>query len=165
MTGFVGGLVAACALLALGVGCGELDPEVGPDRIPVPGFEPIVPDGGGDGEPGETCDLVDSDPETDVTFAEVTGTVLRGFCSCHVDEGGAGMTIGGLDLRTVESALLGGRRGGSDDIVPGDPCASLLVGKISDDPPFGSRMPFSRSPLTAENKQIIIDWIAEGARP
>ena len=152
------------AALALGLlGCGELDPELGPDRLPVPGFEQIEPDGGADA--GPACELVDSDPDTDVTFTQVTGTVLRGFCGCHVDEGGVGMTIGGLDLRTVESALQGGRRGGADDIVPGDPCASLLVGKISDDPPFGSRMPFSRAPLTAENKQLIIDWIAEGARP
>lgn len=151
------------ALVALALGCGELDPAVGPERIGVPGFEHTQPDGGADG--AASCDIVDSDPDTDVTFAEVSGTVLRGFCGCHVDEGGVGMTIGGLDLRTVESALEGGRRGGSDDIVPGDPCASLLVGKISDEPPFGSRMPFSRAPLTAENKQIIIDWIAEGARP
>lgn len=154
-------LLALLALLCL-PGCGELDPEVGPDRISAPAFDRVEPDGGV--EPEVPCDVVDSDPGTDVMFADVS-TVFRGFCSCHVEPGGVGMTLGGLDLRTVDGALAGGRRGGPGDVVPGDPCASQLVAKLSDDPPFGSRMPFSRAPLTPDNMQLIVDWIAEGARP
>lgn len=157
--------MAALIAAALG-GCGTLDPDVGPDRVAAPSFDPLETDGGaGEGDTGPTCEIVDSDPDTDVGFNDVMATVFRGFCGCHVDEGGVGMTIGGLDLRTLESALAGGRRGGADDVVPGDPCASNMVGKITGDPPFGSPMPFSRAPLTPENQQLVIDWIAEGARP
>ncbi len=160
-------LSLGAALLLLG--CGVLDPEVGPERVGAPGFVPLEVDGGpdadGEVDGGEACDIVDSDPDTDVRFPDITSTVIGGYCGCHVDEGGVGRTIGGLDLRTHESALRGGRRGGADDIVPGDPCASHIVGKITGAPPFGSPMPFSRAPLTAAHQQLIIDWIAEGARP
>lgn len=153
----------AAALLALG-GCGELDPEVGPDRISAPPFERPVPDAA-PGEEPETCELVDSDPETAVTFMAVRDTVFRDFCSCHTTANGIGRLLGGLDLDDRDAILLGGNTGGASDVIPGDPCNSVLIAKISDTPPFGERMPRGRAPLTAVNKQLIIDWIIEGANP
>lgn len=156
-------LTATLALAFALAACGTLDPEIGPERVGVPGFEPTAPDGGfGDG--GEPCEIVDSDPDTDVMFPQVLSTVFNGFCSCHTTEGGIGRTLGGLDLADHDAALFGGRRGGALDVVPGDPCASIMVQKISGEPPFGQAMPLGRDPLSAANRQLIIDWIAEGAR-
>lgn len=164
-------LALSLALAAL-AGCGELDPDVGPDRVEAPGFEPPAPvetDGGdlgpgGDGAP-PPCEIVDSDPATPVTFFEVQTRVFGQFCNCHTTPGLSGITVGGLDLRSLETALEGGRTGGAQDIVPGDACQSFMVGKITGMPAFGQRMPRGRPPLTEADQQLVIDWIAEGARP
>ncbi len=142
--------IAFAALLAA---CGPLDPEVGPDREATDG----------------ACLLADSDPETDVSFDTLRTLVLTKRCSCHTANGGLGQVVTGLDLYTHEAALLGGRRSRAGDgpraVEPGDPCASLIVQKTGTAPPFGFRMPLSGAPLTDEERQMIIDWIAEGAPP
>jgi hypothetical protein len=133
--------------------CGTLDPEVGSDR---------------DADDGE-CVLEDSDPDADVSFDRLRTAVLTKRCSCHTANGGLGQVVTGLDLNTHEAALAGGRRsrapGGPQAVAPGDPCASLVVQKTGPTPPFGFRMPLSGPPLTDEERQMIIDWIAEGALP
>lgn len=168
MTHRVHGRAAFALAFAALTGCGELDPEVGPDRVDVPPFEsPTTPvgDAGAGADIGPPCEIVDSDPDTSVTFIEVQTRVFGQFCNCHTTPGLTGITVGGLDLRTLETALAGGRTGGASDIVPGDACASFIVGKVSGMPAFGQRMPRGRPPLTADDQQLIIDWIAEGARP
>lgn len=144
--------------------CGELDPAVGPDRVGPPDFEPLPPlDGGAD--QGPPCDIVDSDPGTPVGFADVQSRVFGQFCSCHTTPGGSGQIIGGLDLRDRAKILAGGRQGGASDVVPGDACRSFMVGKISGTPAFGEPMPRGRAPLSDADRQLVIDWIAEGASP
>lgn len=154
------------ALLALLAGCGELDPAIGPDRVdPLP-FTPLPSaDGGTTDAAPPPCDIVDSDPATPLTFGEVQTRVFGQFCSCHTTPGGSGLTLGGLDLRDRDLILAGGRQGGPRDVVPGDPCQSFMVGKITNMPAFGERMPRGRAPLSATDQQLIIDWIAEGAPP
>jgi hypothetical protein len=39
------------------------------------------------------------------------------------------------------------------------------VRKTGPTPPFGFRMPLSGAPLADEERQMVIDWIAEGALP
>lgn len=149
-------------------GCGELDPEVGPDRAGVPAFETVTPpgtDAGAGADAGPPCEIVDSDPGTPVTFLDVQTRVFGEYCNCHTTPGLTGITVGGLDLRTFETALAGGRTGGERDIVPGDACASFMVGKITGMPAFGLPMPRGRPALTEGDQQLVIDWIAEGARP
>ena len=159
-------LVPGLALLALLAGCGELDPAIGPDRVDPPPFTPLPPADAdiADAAP-PPCDIVDSDPGTPLTFAEVQTRVFGQFCSCHTIPGGSGFTLGGLDLRDFDRVLAGGRQGGARDVVPGDPCQSFMVGKISNMPAFGEPMPRGRAPLSAADRQLIIDWIAEGAPP
>lgn len=152
-------LLGACALL---FACGELGPEYG-DAV----------DGaatGGTGAPA-ACALTDSDPATPVTWAEVKDTILAKRCGCHMTPTGFGATVGGLLLADRASALLGGRhqKGGGDDapkaIDPGQPCTSYLIAKTGWGPPFGARMPLSAKPLDTDERQLLIDWIAEGANP
>lgn len=113
------------------------------------------------------CSLADSDPDTPVTWVDVRGKVLEKRCGCHMTPSGFGAVVGGLLLATRESALEGGRHAGlySDAIAPGDPCGSYLIAKTGPTPPFGARMPLSSGALAGAERQLLIDWIAEGANP
>lgn len=140
--------------LALGAtACAEIGPDVG---------EAL--DAGA--EPG-ACVLEDSDPEADVRWADVKGVIFEKRCGCHMTPSGFGATVGGLLLADRDSALKGGRHMKADPevvaIEPGDPCGSYIVAKTGTTPPFGARMPLSAKPLSGEERQLLIDWIAEGA--
>lgn len=138
--------LAGCVVLE------DLEPDVGP---PLAG----------------SCDSSDSDPETDVSFARDIRPLMdrpssEGGCSCHTPTNGSpsGIELGGLNLGSMETLRRGGRNSGTSIIVPGDPCASILIHKISDAPPFGARMPLNGPPFWSDAEiQLLHDWIAEGA--
>ena len=49
-------------------------------------------------------------------------------------------------------------------VVPGDPCRSIILHKLSATPPFGARMPLDGPAyLSTEELLLVHDWIAEGA--
>ncbi len=130
------------------------------------GFAPDV------GEPlAGTCSVEDSDPQVDVSFALDLRPLMnrpRGEagCSCHTPTNGtpSGIELGGLDLGSWHALMQGGRQSGSEIIVPGDPCSSILIEKITETPGFGARMPLDGEPyLTPAEIQLFRDWIAEGA--
>jgi hypothetical protein len=117
------------------------------------------------------CAGADSDPAIDVAFER---DIRRGIFErpdvacvrCHTAGGDTpiGLEVGGLDLSSYSSLRTGGAISGDDVVVPGDACASLLVQKLGEAPPFGARMPLDGPPfLSAADQQLIIDWIAEGA--
>lgn len=142
--------VSSAATLVILLGCEPLAPDVGPPQ-------------------NERCANVDSDPEVDVSFADdiVPGIWVPHCAKCHDPEqpNPIGVEISGLDLTSHASVLAGGVNSGTDGVVPGKPCDSLLVTKLSAGPPFGSRMPFNGPPfLTAEQVRLVADWIAEGAK-
>ena len=66
-----------------------------------------------------------------------------------------------LFVGTQPDLLRGGQHGAA--IVPGNSAASILVQKISPNPPFGARMPFGGTPLPDSTIQLIKDWIDQGA--
>lgn len=145
-------VTVAIAVAAGGCVLDEVAPEVGP---PLAG----------------ACDPADSDPDVDVSFARDLRPLLdrpRGEagCSCHTPTNGtpSGIALGGLDLGSYHAMRQGGVNTGGAIVVPGDPCASELVIKLSDTPAFGARMPLDGPPyLGPEELQLIHDWIAEGA--
>jgi hypothetical protein len=146
----------ARVLIALSIGlgaCGAVDPEVGED------VDAAQAAGG-----TTACVDQDSDLESGVTWMMLQEQVLAKRCGCHTTPGGLGVTVTGLDLATRDGALKGGRNT-PDAIVPSDPCASVLLAKVAARPPFGSRMPLNGVPLAEAERQLIVDWIAEGARP
>ena len=149
------GVVARIALALLLGGCLDgLTPEVGP---------PLR----------ASCVDEDSDPTVDVDFERDVRVAIfggaTGHCvTCHTPGGATpiGIAVGGLDLSSHTTLLAGGVQAGADIVIPGQPCASALVGKIGAAPPFGARMPIDGPPhLGAAEIQVIADWIAEGARP
>jgi hypothetical protein len=70
---------------------------------------------------------------------------------------------GGLDLRTRESMLKGGKSGPA--LLPGDGPRSLLVHKLAADqmPPRDLRYKLSIKPVTESELELIRQWINDGA--
>lgn len=118
------------------------------------------------------CANVDSDPDNEVSFLLDVQPILLGEtsqpgCGCHLPASNEpiGFEQTGLDLSSYEGLRAGGVNSLTGIVVPGAPCDSLLWQKVSPGPPFGSRMPFNGPPfLDAATRQLISDWIAEGAR-
>ena len=74
--------------------------------------------------------------------------------ACHPEGGGQA----GLDLASRAGILQGGKSGPA--VVPGDPAASLLLGKVSGERPA---MPPAGEPLSAGEVTTLRRWIAGGA--
>ena len=88
-------------------------------------------------------------------FAEHVAPIFERYCfECH----GIEATESNLDLRTLESALVGGDSG--PVIVPGKPGESFLLDQLIDEmmPPEGA-MPKAR------DIALVRQWIAAGALP
>jgi hypothetical protein len=142
-------------LLAGFAGCiaEQLEPDVGALRAGV-------------------CTPADSDPMQEVSFKN---DVLPLFertpdkgpgCGCHLPASGRaiGLELTGLDLSTFAGTMRGGDNTSDMNVVPGDPCSSILLQKITGAPPFGARMPSNGPPFFSPREQMLLsDWIAEGA--
>ena len=144
---------ALLVALALSTSClDSLEPDVGP---------PLR----------ESCVDEDSDPDTDVSYqTDIYEVIFRdsevACLDCHAPDAPTpiGLEVGGLDLSSYQALRAGGAISGSDAIVPGSPCDSVLLQKISPGPPFGARMPLDGGPFVPEaDRQRLHDWIAEGA--
>lgn len=81
--------------------------------------------------------------------------LLNNCINCH---GGSG----GLDVGTVDQLLQGGSDGPA--IIPGKADSSLLIQKLSPNPPFGSRMPLRGPYLSDSLVNVIKLWINQGAK-
>jgi hypothetical protein len=118
-----------------------------------------------------TCQSEDSDPAVDVRFStDILPLFQRsgslGGCTCHqpANRSTSGIDQSGLSLQNYASLMRGGNASQSDIVIPGDPCASVIVQKVSNAPPYGARMPPGGPPfLTPEEIGLLRDWIAEGA--
>jgi hypothetical protein len=78
-----------------------------------------------------------------------------GCASCH---GGSG----GLYVQTVAQILQGGVDGPA--VISGKADASIIIKKLSANPPFGDRMPQGGPYLPDSTMQVIKDWINQGAK-
>lgn len=114
---------------------------------------------------GQTCIEVSAscNPLYEPTYDNVFTRTLEPTCAvdgpCH----NASSAQGGLVFEDPDEAydlLLGSD--GEARIEPGDPGCSLLVRRVESDNP-GFRMPPGGSPLSAEERCSIIQWIADGA--
>jgi len=93
---------------------------------------------------------------TQVSFSQDVHPLLvqHGCTGCH---GGTN----GLTVETVADLLRGGNHGPA--IVPGDGAGSILVKKISPNPPFGARMPQGGPFMPDASIATIRTWIDQGA--
>lgn len=89
-----------------------------------------------------------------VSFAKDVMPLLEKSClGCH----GGQRTSKGFSVKTYDTLIAGGQSGAA--IVPGDAANSNLVKLIQ-----ASKMPKRGDKLTAEQLQLIIDWINAGAQ-
>jgi hypothetical protein len=142
-------ILTVIGITLLGSACiDDLEPDVGPPLRAV-------------------CSNVDSDPETNVSFAGDIAPMFDGCLDCHAPNAPTplGFEVGGLDMSSYSTLRAGGAISGSDVIIDGQPCQSVLVQKVGPAAPFGGRMPLNGPPFLSElQRQLIHDWIAEGAR-
>ena len=97
-----------------------------------------------------------------IRFDQQVRPILSNHCwSCHgLDEGSR---QGNLRLDVRDNAVAAGDTG-EPAIVPGHPEKSQLIARIdSHDPDLQMPPLVTKKPLTAEQKQILKQWIAEGA--
>jgi hypothetical protein len=127
-------------------GCSSVQPEVG-DRL-------------------EACVDADSDASKPVDFKTRIRPIIEARCSrCHYYGSGTeeGYREVGFDQGTLGALRKGGRNTATNIIVPGKPCSSAFVQKIRGTFSTGARMPKNAAPLSREEIQLVMDWIAEGA--
>lgn len=120
------------------------------------------------GTPAPACDDTDSDPSTRTSWSRDVAPLLwknqngaDACTSCHAAAFPEGSTPAYLFLESYDSLRRGSKNGRV--VVPGKPCASLLVDKLRGTTPNGARMPRGGPYFTAEQIRIVSDWIAEGA--
>jgi len=152
----IGALALAVGLgtVALG-GCDLLDPQTGPAHV--------------------ACSDTDSNPEAAVSFVDQIRPLMdrssadptgHGCITCHYSNQAVHscLDVTGLDLATLGALRLGGVTTGANIVIPGKPCESALVQKLQGDYFVGLQMPKDGPPYwSADEIQLVIDWIAEGA--
>jgi hypothetical protein len=155
--------VALALVLVLGgAGCDlAYEPDVG--LLNEPEETPDAAAGSGDGATAAGGPCADSDPTTSVSFvAQVRPLLARspgGCTGCHGTS-----AAGGFSVTSYQALRQGGQVSNAHIIVPGAPCDSVLLQKLSPAPPFGVRMPQNGPPFfTADDRAVLRDWIAEGA--
>lgn len=117
------------------------------------------------------CSNEDSNPDVEVSFSRdiVEGILTHpeiDCARCHTAEGATpvGLQASGFDAGSYQSFRAGGFRSGSDIVIPGAPCDSIVIQKVAGTAGFGSRMPLNGPPfLSAEELTLFSDWVAEGA--
>lgn len=136
-------------LLLIGALCGgclsDLEPEVGP----------VI---------AGQCKNEDSDPETEVSFADEILPMLQMRCGCHDPKsGGSAIDTTAFSIGNHREIMRGGNKSGEKIVIAKDACSSVLVQKCSEAPPFGTRMPISGPYYSSSEMKLLRDWILEGA--
>lgn len=106
----------------------------------------------------ENAGAGESEKTASVDFVRDVKPILQAQCvRCHHD----GAIMGGLNLMNREAAMRGSSRG--PVIVPGEPEKSPLYRVTLLPEEENHAMPATGPKLTADEQQILHDWIEEGA--
>jgi len=114
-------------------------------------------------EPGVPWFVPEQDeiPENDSVW-ETTIKPLFSAYSCVASGCHAGPSpAAGLDATSVEALMIGGDNGPA--LVPCDPDAGTLIGKLQNPPSFGLVMPLGANTMLTDEVDVIRDWITAGA--
>ena len=96
-------------------------------------------------------------PPVEISFQRQVKSIFKQYGCLHCHGGSAGLIV-----ETVDDLLEGGDRGPA--IVPGNADESLIIKKISANPPFRARMPRGGPIVPDSTIQILRSWINKGAR-
>lgn len=122
------------------------------------------------GEPTAACSNADSDPTKAVDYTTQVRPLLwrqqngaNACLYCHDSANQEGSTPVYLYFDTYQNLRKGSKASGPLVVVPGKPCASLLIKKVRGTAANGARMPRGGPYFTEPQVQLLSDWIAEGA--
>jgi hypothetical protein len=107
-------------------------------------------------DPGRFAAQFGTCPDIPMFFADTC--TASGCHSATKPAGGLDLTSGSDDLFT----RLSGKKamGGTGLLVdPGEPSSSVIYEKLTDAPPFGSRMPLTGAPLDPTTVDCVLTWI------
>lgn len=97
-----------------------------------------------------------------VSFSLDVMPILQSRCvECH-SPGGQGYQASGLDLRSYAGLMKGTRHG--PIVTPGNPLTSNLLVLVDGRADRSIRMPHNRRPLLSQQRDILRDWVRQGAR-
>lgn len=100
--------------------------------------------------------------EPAVSFSKDVRPVLNARCgACHVP-GQPGYEASGLSTASYEAVMKGTKFGAV--VIPGDPLSSVLTMLVEGRADPSIRMPHGDQPLPDAEKQILRDWVAQGAK-
>jgi hypothetical protein len=115
---------------------------------------------------GSIVDGQTVDTTTVVSFSKDVSPIIKQYClPCHAEDN---YNPSELSLDTYDQLMAGGKHG--IPVVRGKSEESIIVRKLSADPPFGKPMPLKkkRDPeqkvLTSDELKVIADWINQGAK-
>jgi hypothetical protein len=115
------------------------------------------------------CSDADSDPSKAVDYKTQVRPLLwkpqngaNRCTSCHLSTYQEGSTPVYLFLDSYALLRKGSKTAGAV-VLPGKPCASLLLKKLRGTAVNGARMPRGGPYFTPEQIALVSDWIAEGA--
>jgi len=97
-----------------------------------------------------------------VAYADVQ-EIFNANCTSYCHSGG-GTYTGSLDLTSYDNLMVGTSDNGPV-VIPFDSDNSILIQKLSENPPFGDQMPRDGLALDQQLIDIISLWIDEGANP
>ena len=148
-------ILSICLILTVGFisGCGDEGDPVSEmmngdgDKITEP--DPTDPD--------PVDPVVDPDPDPVVSFKDDVNPIIAERCAvggCHDN-----VASGGLNLTTYDNFKKGGKSGAA--FVAEDADNSLVVKYIKGEKQ--PQMPIGGNPLNADEIQLFVDWINEGA--
>jgi hypothetical protein len=121
----------------------------------------------------KSCVDGDSDPAHDVDFGDDIRPIMNGAVpgtqgckQCHYDTESShiGIDQSGLNLTELEYIRQGGNNTHGTVVIPGKPCDSAIVQKLEGSFHIGARMPKNGPFWNDAQIQLMIDWIAEGAK-
>lgn len=96
--------------------------------------------------------------EKTIDFSTQVKPIINKNCiTCH----GGVKAKGGFSLLFREDALAK-TESGKPAIIPGDPDGSEMIRRLSLDDPE-ERMPYHHEPLSADDKNILVSWVKQGA--
>lgn len=99
---------------------------------------------------------------------DIAPVISRNCLPCHAEDN---FNPSELTLDSYEQLMAGGKNG--VPVIPGNAEESILVKKLSKNPPFGDRMPLNSKRkvqegkarwLTEEEIKLIATWVDQGAK-
>ncbi len=106
-------------------------------------------------------DCTDAPVYTDVDYESEIQPIFNANCTYYCHSNG-GSYQGSLDLTSYDN-LMSGNSDHGPVVIPEDSENSILIQKLSNNPPFGDQMPAYASPLDPSIIFLIATWIDEGA--